>query len=79
MLGVEADADFIAANGSGTCQASSGFFVSANCRVRQDTSGSFTGRVGYATGPSGRTLLYVKAGIAWLNERIDITTNAVLP
>jgi opacity protein-like surface antigen len=79
VLGIEADADFIAANGSGTCLAASGFFVSANCRVRPGTSSSFTGRVGYATGPSGRTLLYVKGGPAWIDERIDITTNAVLP
>jgi opacity protein-like surface antigen len=79
VLGIEADADVISANGSGTCLASSGFFVSANCRAHPDAGGSFTGRVGYATGQSGRTLLYVKGGLAWLDERIDITTNGTLP
>ncbi|MBR0932302.1 outer membrane beta-barrel protein [Bradyrhizobium jicamae] len=79
VLGIEADADLIGGNGSGTCFASSGFFISANCRVRPDTGGSFTGRLGYATGRSGRTLLYVKGGVAWLDERIDSTTNGVLP
>jgi opacity protein-like surface antigen len=79
VLGVEADADAISADGSGTCFASSGFFISANCRVRPDAGGSFTGRAGFATGPAGRTLLYVKGGAAWLDERIDITTNGVLP
>jgi opacity protein-like surface antigen len=33
VLGFEADADAISADGSGTCFASSGFFISANCRV----------------------------------------------
>ena len=75
VLGIEADADVISANGSGTCFASSGNFISANCRVRPDAGGSFTGRLGYATGQSGRTLLYAKGGLAWLDEGIDITTN----
>jgi opacity protein-like surface antigen len=75
VLGIEADADVISSNGSGTCFASSGFFISANCRVRPDAGGSFTGRAGYATGQSGRTLVYVKGGVAWLDEAIDITTN----
>jgi opacity protein-like surface antigen len=77
VLGVEADADAISADGSGTCLASSGFVISANCRVRPDAGGSFTGRAGFATGPAGRTLLYVKGGAAWLDERIDITANHV--
>src|SRR5580693_5696084 len=75
VLGVEADADAISADGSGTCFASSGFFISANCRVRPDAGGSFTGRAGFATGPAGRTLLYVRGGVAWLDERIEIITN----
>jgi opacity protein-like surface antigen len=79
LLGVETDADLISSNGSGTCFASSGFFISANCRVRPDASGSFAGRLGFATGNSGRTLLYVKGGLAWLDEEIDITTNGTTP
>jgi opacity protein-like surface antigen len=79
VLGIEADADVISANGSATCLASSGYFISANCRVGPNAGGSFTGRLGYATGQSGRTLLYVKGGLAWLDEGIDITTNAVGP
>jgi opacity protein-like surface antigen len=75
VFGLEADADAISADGSGTCFASSGFFISANCRVHPDAGGSFAGRAGFATGPAGRTLLYVKGGVAWLDERIDITTN----
>jgi opacity protein-like surface antigen len=79
VFGIEADADVISANGSGTCLASSGFFVSANCRNRPDAGGSFTGRAGFAMGQSGRTLVYAKGGLAWLDQRIDITTNGALP
>ncbi len=74
VLGVEADADAMSSDGTGTCFASSGYFISANCRVRPDASGSFTGRVGYAMGPLGRTLVYAKGGVAWLDERFDISS-----
>jgi opacity protein-like surface antigen len=79
VLGVETDAGVMSANGTGTCLASSGFFISANCRVRPDAGGSLTGRIGLATGPRGHTLLYVKGGGAWLDERVDIITNGILP
>jgi opacity protein-like surface antigen len=79
MLGVETDANVMSADGTGTCLASSGFFISANCRVRADAGGSLTGRLGYATGPASHSLLYVKGGGAWLDERVDIITNGIIP
>jgi opacity protein-like surface antigen len=79
LLGVETDASGSIADGTATCLASSGFFISANCRVRQGASGSLTGRAGFVTGAQGHTLVYAKGGGAWLQERIDITTNGVLP
>jgi opacity protein-like surface antigen len=79
VFGVEADASALGADGTATCLASSGFFISANCRVRQNASGSLTGRIGYAAGPQGRTLIYAKAGAALLEEQIDMTTNAIYP
>ncbi|HWX83145.1 MAG TPA: outer membrane protein [Xanthobacteraceae bacterium] len=75
LLGAEADASSSIGDGTVTCLASSGIFVSANCRVRPQANGSLTGRVGYVTGPRGHTLIYAKAGAAWLQEQIDITTN----
>ena len=79
VFGVEADISALSADGTNTCLASSGLFISANCRVRQDAGGSLTGRLGLAMGTGGRTLVYAKAGAAALQERIDITTNAILP
>ncbi|MGZ5876536.1 MAG: outer membrane beta-barrel protein [Bradyrhizobium sp.] len=79
VLGIEADISALNADGTNTCLASSGFFISANCGVRPSASGSLTGRVGLVTGPRGRTLVYAKAGIAALQERYDITTSNILP
>lgn len=75
VLGAEADGSFVTSDGSNTCLASSGAILSANCRVKQTFGGSVTGRAGYAAGENGRTLLFLKAGVAALHETIDITTN----
>jgi len=79
VVGAEADANALSADGTATCLASSGLFISANCRVHQDASGSLTGRVGLATGAYGRTLIYAKGGLAVLHEQIGLTTNGILP
>jgi opacity protein-like surface antigen len=79
VLGVEAEAAALGSDWSNTCLASSGFFISANCRVRETASGSLTGRVGYASSLVGHTLFYAKGGAAWLREKIGITTNGVDP
>ena len=78
LLGVEADVSGSISDGSATCLASSGFFISANCRVHQGVGGSLTGRIGWAAGAQGRTLLYAKGGGAFLQERIDITSNPLI-
>ena len=75
VLGVEADANLITSDGSNTCLASSGAILSANCRVNQTFGGIIAGRAGYAAGAGGRTLLFLKAGVAALRETIEITTN----
>jgi opacity protein-like surface antigen len=81
VFGVEAEVSGLASwpGGTNTCFAFSGLFVSANCRVRPEIVPTFTGRVGFATGPQGRTLLYVKGGLAGVDDHIDIATNAILP
>jgi opacity protein-like surface antigen/outer membrane protease len=75
VLGLEAQVNWLDAEGTNTCFAYSGQFTSSNCRARPDFTGTFTGRLGYAAGPAGRTLLYVKGGAAVLHNRIDATTN----
>jgi opacity protein-like surface antigen len=76
MIGIEADVSALDADGTNTCLAYSGQFVSANCRARQHAMGSIAGRLGRAFGPHGRSLAYIKGGAAFLDSDVSITTNA---
>ncbi len=76
VLGVEADLSWLDSDGTNTCLAFSGFFVSATCHADPNAIGTLTARGGYALGPSGRTLIYAKGGAAFVHNQIDITTNA---
>jgi opacity protein-like surface antigen len=75
VLGVQADANWLTADGTNTCFAFSGSFVSATCHADPKAFGTLTGRGGFAVGPAGRTLLYAKGGAAWDNEQVDTITN----
>lgn len=75
VFGIEADVSVLDSDGTRTCLAYSGLFVSANCRIRQDLMGSLTGRVGRVFGESGRSLVYAKGGVAWLASRFAMMTN----
>ena len=76
VLGVEVEASAVDADGTNTCLAYSGYFVSANCRIRQHATGNITGRIGHAFGPHGRSLAYIKGGAAFMAGDQSITTNA---
>ncbi|HIE68848.1 MAG TPA: porin family protein [Planctomycetes bacterium] len=75
VLGIEADASLADMDGTHTCFAYSGFYVSANCRAHIDALGTLTGRLGWALPFDGRTLVYGKAGLAWQHSKIDATAN----
>lgn len=75
VLGLEADVSWAAMDGTNTCFAYSGYYVSANCRTHVDALGTFTGRIGWALPADGRTLLYGKGGLAWAHAKIDATAN----
>ena len=75
VLGVEADASWLTSDGTNTCLAYSGNFVSANCRAQPNTMGDLTARVGWAYGQFNHSLFYVKGGAAFVRNQIDITTN----
>jgi opacity protein-like surface antigen/outer membrane protease len=76
LLGLEADASWADLSGTETCFAYSGFFVSANCRSDAAALGTLAARFGWLVGPDAATLLYGKAGAAWLHSNVDATTNA---
>jgi opacity protein-like surface antigen/outer membrane protease len=67
VLGVEAELSWTDAFGTNTCFAYSGFFISADCRVQTNTLGTVAGRAGWLIGADGGTLLYGKAGSAWIS------------
>jgi opacity protein-like surface antigen len=79
VLGLEADVSALDSDGTQTCLAFTGLFVSANCSIRPDMTATMTARVDYATGPQGRTLPYVRGGVAGARDNIDLATNAILP
>ncbi len=76
VLGFEAGASWLTSDGTNTCLAFSGLFVSANCRAQPNRMGDLTARVGWAYGQSNHSLLYVKGGAAFVHNQIDMTTNA---
>jgi len=76
VFGLEADFSWLDSDGTNTCLAYSGLFVSANCRVQPNVMGDLTARVGWAYGQLNHSLLYVKGGAAFVHDQIDITTNA---
>ena len=75
VLGVEADASWLTSDGTNTCLAYSGLFVSANCRAQPNMMGDLTARVGWAYGQFNHSLVYIKGGAALVREQIDISTN----
>src|SRR5262249_32981579 len=75
VLGVEAQISGMDSDGTVTCFAVSGDAIATNCRVRPNVTGTLTGRLGYAVGPQGRTLLYGKGGLAWAYGRIEMAIN----
>jgi opacity protein-like surface antigen len=75
VFGVEADVSGLDAEGTSTCFAFSGDAINTTCRVRPEAAATFTGRVGLALGPSGRTLVYGKGGAAWVVDRVDMANN----
>jgi opacity protein-like surface antigen len=76
VLGIEADASWLTADGTNTCLASSGLFVSANCRAQPNMMGELTGRVGWAYGQFNHSLAYIKGGAAYVHSQVDLATNA---
>jgi opacity protein-like surface antigen/outer membrane protease len=75
VFGLEADGSLVSSDGSNTCVQFSGLFVGSNCRAKVKDLASFTGRLGVATGPAGRTLVYAKGGAAWIRNEVSINPN----
>jgi opacity protein-like surface antigen len=75
VYGVETDVTWLTSQGTVTCGAFSGLYSSANCAASPQAMGTVTGRVGYAFGPEGHTLGYIKGGLAWQRNDLSVTNN----
>jgi len=77
-LGVEADASWADMDGTNTCFARSGDYVSANCRAGVDALGTATARYGWILPFDRRTLFYGKAGLAFVHGDLKAKPNGGL-
>jgi len=75
VFGIQADISGFSSEGTNTCFAFSGNAINTTCRFTPQVAGTLTGRVGYAAGPDGRTLAYVKGGFAWAESHVDMALN----
>ncbi|MCK1734339.1 outer membrane beta-barrel protein [Bradyrhizobium sp. 138] len=75
VFGVELDASRAVSDGKNTCLAASSSVISANCNASPSVFVTGTGRVGYAFGPHGQTLVYLKGGLAWQHNSGVVANN----
>jgi opacity protein-like surface antigen len=75
LLGIEGELGWADFFGTNTCLAYSGFYISANCEDDTNALATLAARLGWIVGADGGTLLYGKAGGAWLNGGLEATTN----
>jgi opacity protein-like surface antigen/outer membrane protease len=76
VFGAEGELTFLDTAGSNTCFAfNSAFYISSNCTNDPTYMGTLAARAGYAAGPSGKSLLYLKAGTAFIDNRLVAETN----
>ena len=62
-------------DGTNTCLQASITIIGSNCEVMPRALASFTGRLGFLPDVQGHTLLYGKAGAAWIGDDISINPN----
>ncbi|MDX8494209.1 outer membrane beta-barrel protein [Mesorhizobium sp. VK22B] len=75
VFGAELDASYAVSDGTNSCFAFSGTAVIDTCHAGPNSFFTATARVGYTFGPQGQMLAYVKAGVAWQNNRGEIANN----
>jgi opacity protein-like surface antigen len=62
-------------NGTDTCMQASVTIIGSNCEAMPRALASFTGRLGFLADAKGHTLVYGKAGAAWIRNDISINPN----
>lgn len=75
VLGTELNGSVLSSQGQNTCLQATTIFVGSNCKSMPREIATLTGRMGYLTEPHGRTMLYGKAGVAWMRTDINVNPN----
>ncbi len=70
VIGVEGDVGAVNLRGSRTCTTGIDFAASLNCQNSANWMATVAGRAGYSW---NRTLVYVKAGGAWSDDRVNVS------
>lgn len=75
VLGTELNGSVLSSQGQNSCIQATTIFVGSNCKSMPREIATLTGRMGYLTEPHGRTMLYGKAGVAWMRTQVDVNPN----
>ena len=75
-MGLQADANYLDSNGSFTCLQARTTLIGSNCEVSTHGLATAAGRIGFLVDPLHHTLIYGKAGGAWMDSHIVIHPNA---
>ncbi len=75
LLGLEASGSYLTSQGNNTCVQPNTEQIGSDCRAYPNAIATFTGRLGYLTEPNGRTLVFGKAGAAWMHSNLSVNPN----
>ena len=76
IVGLQADASYLDSNGSFTCLQARTTLIGSNCEVSPHGLATAAGRIGFLVDPLHRTLIYGKAGGAWMDSHVVVHPNA---
>jgi opacity protein-like surface antigen len=79
VVGVVADTSYLDSSGSFTCLQASPIIIGSNCEVSPRALATVAGRIGFLLDPPGHTLIYGKAGGAWMDSHISMHPNNIGP
>ena len=70
---------YLDSSGSFTCMQASPIIIGSNCEVSPRALATVAGRIGFLIDPPSHTLIYCKAGGAWMDSHISIHPNNIGP
>ena len=75
LVGLQADGSVLSSQGHNTCFQSSITTIGSDCKAFPDALATLVGRLGYVPEPGGRTMVYGRAGVAWMRSRLSVNPN----